>query len=210
MNDFKDLEKDFLNYKKEAGDVLYVSCFGKTFLDNETSEYKLAEKVSGVIIDNGFGVLHGGYSGVMEAVSKGAVNAIKKDKTKNKYYNIGVPMHVFDRELTRSAEINLPPAKDISDRKKALVEFCDICVVLPSGGFGTMVEVLEIFHLNQIAEKFGGKIRPLIFIKGNWKKILDNLYKNLDIQNQKGGESFTYFIDSTKELDEILKKINIS
>ncbi len=208
VNEYKDLEKTFLRYKKNTGNVSYVSCFGKTFLDNDTKEYKLAEEASGIVVENGFGVLHGGYSGVMEAVSKGAKIAIDNNKLRNKYYNVGVPMRVFDKELERSSEVNLPAAKDISDRKKVLVECCDICLVLPSGGFGTLVETIEIFHLNQLAEKFGEKIRPIIFIKGNWKTLFDDLYKNLDMKKQKNGESFTYFIDSLEELDIILRQIN--
>ncbi|HNS34408.1 MAG TPA: LOG family protein [bacterium] len=203
-NEFNDLKKSFLEYKKKAGNINYIACFGKTFLDKDSQEYKLAKDVSELIIKNGFGVIHGGYTGIMEASSLGADRAIKKDKEKNKYWNIGVPMIVFDKELERSSEINLPPAKDISDRKKALIEFCDICVVLPSGGFGTILEALEIFHTNQLAEKFGGKIRPLVFIGGNWKKIFNSLYRNLDMNKQKNGESFVYFIKSLKELDGIL------
>lgn len=116
-------------------------------------------------------------------------------------------MRVIDKELARSADVNLPTAKDMSDRKKALVEFCDICVVLPSGGFGTILEALEIFHLNQIAEKFGGKIRPIIFMGGNWKKIINFLYENLDMRNQGAGENFVSFINTADELGEILQSM---
>lgn len=207
INEFNDLKKAFLNYKKKAGNISYVACFGKTFIDKNSREYELAENVAELIIDDGFGVIHGGYTGIMEASSYGADRAIKKDKNKNSYWNIGVPMVIFDKELKRASKINLPTAKDISDRKKALIEFCDICVVLPSGGFGTILESLEIFHINQLAEKFGGKIRPLIFIGGNWQKIFDSLYKNLDMNKQKGGESFVYFIKSLKELNNILDTI---
>ena len=207
-NEFNHLKKSFLEYRKKAGNINYVACFGKTFLDKRSHEYGLAENAAELIIENGYGIIHGGYCGAMEALSYGATKAIIKDKKKNKYWNIGVPMVTFDKELKRSSEINLPPAKDISDRKKALIDFCDICVVLPTGGFGTILESLEIFHMNQIAEKFGGKIRPLIFIDGNWEKIFDNLYKNLDMNKQKNGELFAYFVKSLKELNDILSILN--
>lgn len=208
-NEFNDLKKCFLDYKKKAGNISYIACFGKTFIDKKSQEYELAENVAETVVKNGFGVIHGGYTGVMEASSHGADKAIEKDRKKNKYWNIGVPMVTFDKELKRASKVNLPPAKDISDRKKALIEFCDICVVLPSGGFGTILESLEIFHMNQLAEKFGGKIRPLIFIGGNWKKIFTSLYKNLDMNNQKDGESFVYFVKSIKEVEKILDSIKI-
>ena len=205
QNTFDKLEAEFEAFKEKAGGISYVACFGKTFLEKESEEFKLAENVAELLVDSGFGVIHGGYCGVMEASSNGANRAIAKDKTKNSYWNIGVPMKTFDAELAHSSFVNLPSAEDIGDRKKALISFCDICVILPSGGFGTLLESLEIFHNNQIAEKFGGKIKPLIFVKGNWKKIFDGLYQQLDMNKQSGGDKFCYFIDTTEELGGILK-----
>lgn len=207
QNTFDKLETEFKIFKEKAGGVSYVACFGKTFLDKESEEFKLAESVAETIVDNGFGVIHGGYCGVMEASSNGANRAIAKDEKKNSYWNIGVPMKTFDAELSHSSAINLPSAENIGDRKKALIEFCDICVVLSSGGFGTLLESLEIFHNDQIAEKFGGKIKPLIFIGGNWKKIFDDLYQQLDMNKQGGGDKFCRFIDTVEELELILKEI---
>lgn len=207
LNQFDDLKKAFNKYRKLAGSPAYAACFGKTFLDPKSPEYKLAEKVSALLVEHGFGIIHGGYIGVMEAASKGADRAINLDKKKNLYWNVGVPMKTFDKELARSSRVNLPAAKDISDRKKALIEFCDICVVLPSGGFGTLLESLELFHMNQIAEKFGGKIRPLIFLGGNWKKIFDDLYRDLDMNKQKGGQSFVSFPKTLNQLERVILKI---
>lgn len=207
MNQFEDLKKAFARFKKLAGSPSYAACFGKTFLDQKSSEYKTADKVAQLLIEHGFGVIHGAYSGVMEASSRGADKAIAADKKKNHYWNIGVPMRIFDKELKRSSRVNLPSAKDISDRKRALIDFCDVCIVLPSGGFGTLLESLEIFHMNQLAEKFGGKIRPLIFLKGNWKKIFDDLYRDLDMTKQKGGQSFAYFPKTIGQLEKIIIRL---
>ncbi|EKE25899.1 MAG: hypothetical protein ACD_5C00008G0010 [uncultured bacterium] len=204
---FKDLKKSFRYHKKKAGDIKYVACFGKTFLEKEHDTYDISLNIGKCLIENGFGVLHGGYSGAMEAVSKGAEIAIQDSSDKNNSWNIGVPMEMFDRELNRSSKINLPPAKDIVDRKKALTHFCDACVVLPSGGIGTVLEAIELFHLNQLAEKFGGEIKPIIFIGKHWKELMDNIMEKLDMEKQKGGEEFTHFIDSVDQLVPILNKI---
>ncbi len=198
---FNDMEKSFLYHKKKAGDIKYISCFGKTFLEKEHVAYKVTKKIGEHLIENGFGILHGGYSGAMEAVSYGANNAIINNNERNFHWNIGVPMKLFDKELKRSSKVNLPAAKDIVDRKKALTHFCDACIVLPSGGMGTILEAIELFHLNQLAEKFGGKIRPIIFVGKNWKELMDNIFEKLDIGKQKGGESFVYFIESFEQLN---------
>lgn len=207
-NSFEQIESAFVEFKKKAGNPYYVAIFGKTFLDENTQEYKLARKVAYKVIEIGFGVLHGAYAGVMKAVNEGAESAIRKLK-KNEYFNVGVPLKMIDQELPRSSNINLPPAETIGDRKKALIEFCDVCVVMPSGGFGTMLESLEIFHMNQLAEKFGGKIRPLIFIGERWNTIFEALYKNLDMNKQKTGESFCHFINDIKQLELILSEIEL-
>lgn len=202
---FEGLKSAFEEYRARAGNPLYIACFGKTFLEPESEMYKLSERIGEVVVENGFGVLHGGYIGAMGAVSKGANTAIEKDASKNEYWNIGVPMYLFDKELERSSSAHLPAARDISDRKEALVTFCDACVVLPSGGFGTLLETLEIFHSNQIAEKFGGKIRPLFFVGDNWKPLFEAICEHLDMNKQSSGETFTHFLASVEELERELK-----
>lgn len=207
-NDYKSLVKAFNGFKKKAGDIKYVACFGKTFLSVDEPEYKVAQIVAKTIVSSGYGVIHGGYVGAMKAVSDGARLAISENSKANDYWNIGVPMKTFDASLERSSIVNLPTARDISDRKKALVELCDVCVVLPSGGFGTLVEALDIFHNNQLTEKFGGQIRPLIFIGGNWKELMKEIHTKLDMRSQKGGEDFCYYIKTVKQLQKILATIN--
>lgn len=204
---FEDLTDSFKKYSADAGNPAYIACFGKTFLEPESEAYKLSERIAEVIVENGFGVLHGGYIGAMEAVSQGANAAISKDPSKNEYWNIGVPLELIDGELKRSSSVHLPAAKDIFDRKKALVTLCDACVVLPSGGFGTLLETLEIFHPNQLAEKFGGKVRPLFFVGDNWKILFEEMRKHLDMKKQSAGEAFTHFLSSVEELDSELKQL---
>jgi predicted Rossmann-fold nucleotide-binding protein len=200
---FRDMENVFRNYKKRAGNIPYVSCFGPTFIDPCDPVCKMAEKFGEYLIESGFGVVHGGYCGVMEAVSKGADRAINKDKRKNKYWNIGVPMVTFDQELKRSSMVNLPSAVDIFDRAKALVLFGDICVVFPKGGFGTVLEFLGVFHSNQIAKKFGGKIRPLIFVGKRWESFFAYLPKVM----YKFDHDFCYFVNTKRGLIKAFNEI---
>ena len=208
-NSFQNLKESFLCYKNNAGDISYVACFGKTFLDPQSQDYQNAKMISEFLVGKGLGVIHGGYSGIMEAASKGAQKAIANDPDKNHYWNIGVPMKTFDQELARSAKINLPAAVDISDRKKALIEFCDLCLVFATGGVGTLLESIEIIHNNQIAQKFGGKIRPIIFFQGNWQNIMDNIYQNLDLNHQSRADQYVHFVNSVEELKSLLTKIKI-
>lgn len=205
---FKTLENSFVDYKRQSGARGYVGCFGKTFVPEEHIDFALAREVGAQIVANDFGVIHGGYIGIMKAVSLGADEAIKSDGLKNKYWNIGVPFAVFDNELPRAAEINLPPASDLLDRIKALLTFCDACIVLPSAGFGTLAEVVLLFHLNQLAEKFSlDKPKPMLLLGLKWKSLFQNLYEMLDMTKQSRDEGFISFGTTIADAQTFFKKI---
>ena len=208
MNNYEKIRESFNKYKQKAKVDKYIACFGKTFISKSSLEYRMSKKIGYLNIKQGFGVIHGGYSGVMEAISFGADKAINEFDAANKYWNIGVPMKTFDKSLKRSSRVNLPACNDILDRKRALIELCDICVVLPSGGIGTVLETLGIFHLNQIAEKFGGKIRPIIFIGSNWKRIIKYLLSKLNMSSQSIGDNFTYFCKNYEDYEKLIKKLS--
>lgn len=205
---FKNLEDSFAEYKRLSGARGYVACFGKTFVAEDHPDFALAREVGAQIVANDFGVIHGGYIGIMKGVSLGADEAIKNDSSKNTYWNIGVPFAVFDNELSRAAETNLPPAPDLLDRIKALITFCDACIVMPSAGFGTLSEVALLFHLNQLTEKFSlGKPKPMLLLGEKWQSLFQNLYQTLDMTKQSKGEDFISFGATNEDVQTFLKKI---
>ncbi len=204
-----ELKASFEHYKEQGGSQLYAACFGKTFIDSESTAYREATAIGKLAIEKGFGVLHGGYSGLMDAVSTGASEAIA-GRGLSPNWNIGVPMYTFDADtkIKRTESVHLPAARDIYARKEALVTFNDVCIVLPVGGFGTLLETIDIFHANQLAEKFGGKIRPIIFMGEHWKKLFtEELPKYLDMHLQKDGDNFCYFVTTTEEVGQLLETI---
>ena len=199
-----EVKKQFEEIKKNAKCSKYIACFGKTFIDKGSEEYKISEKIGALIIKEGFGVLHGGYIGTMEAVSEGANKGIK-DFKRNEFWNIGVPMKLFDKDVKRATCLHLE-TDDIFDRKRVLIELCDLCVVLPVGGVGTLLEAIEIFHLNQINEKFGEKIRQIIFFGKIWENLISEILNKLNLDKQSKGESFITFVNNLKELEEAINK----
>lgn len=201
------IQKELLEIKEQAGNPKYISCFGKTFVEKDAPEYQTSKDIGEIIVDNGFGIMHGGYIGTMEAVSEGANISIQKDQNKNENWNIGVPMKTFDKDLKRADCKQLSASDNILDRKRILVENCDACVVLPIGGIGTLLEVIEIFHINQINTKFGGEIKPIIFYGKIWKELMDTISDKLDLKGQSDGSSFVTFINSLDELKEALKSL---
>jgi predicted Rossmann-fold nucleotide-binding protein len=204
MSELEQIKKEFLEFKGKAGNPAYVACFGKTFVGEDNRNYGISQDIGKLIIENGFGVLHGGYIGTMQAVSSGANEAIKLDPNKNAFWNIGVPMKTFDADVKRADCAHLTATENIFDRKRILIEMCDICVVLPIGGVGTLLEVIELFHINQINSKFGGKITPIIFYGKMWKELMSDLTRKLDLSGQSNGSDFTTYVDTLGELREVL------
>lgn len=205
MTGLEDIKKEFLAFKEKAGNPAYVACFGKTFVDEGSQNYEISQKIGKVIVENDFGILHGGYIGTMQAVSSGANESIKLGPKKNEFWNVGVPMKIFDADVKRADSVHLTATENIFDRKRILIEMCDVCVVLPIGGMGTLLEVTEVFHINQINSKFGGKITPIIFYGKLWKELMSNIKEKLDLTGQSNGDSFTTYVDDLDQLKKELK-----
>ena len=69
MNNYEKIRESFNKYKQKAKVDKYIACFGKTFISKSSLEYRMSKKIGYLNIKQGFGVIHGGYSGVMEAIS---------------------------------------------------------------------------------------------------------------------------------------------
>ncbi len=191
-----------------AGNPLYISCNGKTFLDTTSPEFLFAKEIGELLIEQGFGIIHGGYTGIMQAVSEGADIAIDRDTRKSIHLNIGVPLAHINNELPLSSRVNCPPAQTLFERQELLLTHASAALIFPSGGFGTLAEAVQLFHMNQHAKKFNTDVvRPIIFIGGPWKQIFAHLVSHLDMNNQSIGEESTYFIETKEELLDILKKL---
>lgn len=117
-----------------------VSIFGsaRSLPDGET--YKAAEKISRLLVENGFHVISGGGPGVMEAANKGAAEAGGK--------SVGLHIHL-PREQAPNTYANIRlDFKYFFIRKVMFVKYAVAYVILP-GGFGTMDELFEALTLIQ-------------------------------------------------------------
>jgi len=119
-----------------------------------------------LLAEKGITVVSGGFSGVMEDVSRGAKEAggktvgvtyYKEGSTKGKRAN-----PFIDEEMI---------AKDIFERIRTMIDISDGFVVL-KGGTGTLLElaaVLEHINKDMITPK------PLVAIGDFWKGVSENL-----------------------------------
>lgn len=190
---------------KQKTSKKYVAIFGKTFIDSTSQEYIRLQNFAGNIIENDFGVVHGGYIGLMKAVSDGANNVINKNK-KDKELNIGVLEEKLEANgIPKSDCVHTIPAKGIMERVDTLLQLCDYVIISEKGGFGTLLEMVGAFHVNQLNKKFGGIVKPIIFVGDVWQKLYNDIIISLDMHNQDDGKSFIHFVKTYDEALDVIK-----
>ena len=143
-----------------------ITVFGPSECSRESALYKSAEHLGQLLTDSGFGIVNGGYEGVMEAVSRGA-SSVKGGV-------IGITAEVY---FARGREANEFITKEITvksavDRLMELLDLADAfiaCGISP----GTLVEVTTAwdYMLKDFIEK-----KPLILIGKEWKEVCTILF----------------------------------
>lgn len=167
---FKIMSEFVVGYEKMARIGPCISVFGsaRTKLDNKY--FQMAEKVSFLLAERGYGIITGGGPGIMEAGNKGA----QRGGGKSVGLNIDLP---FEQN-------NNPFIDDDKNlhfdyffvRKVVFVKYAQGFVVLP-GGFGTMDELFEAMTLIQ-THKIDK--RPIVLIgKDYWSGLVDWIKKNM-------------------------------
>ncbi|MDE5833102.1 MAG: TIGR00730 family Rossman fold protein [Desulfovibrio sp.] len=139
-----------------------VSIFGSARSKPDSGEYEAAEKLAGLLVKAGFGVITGGGPGVMEAANKGASEA----------GGTSVGLHI---KLPHEQECNKYVKTRCSFRyffirKFMFVKYAKAYIVMP-GGMGTIDELSEAFVLAQT-----GKTKPfpiILYDSRFWSGLMD-------------------------------------
>ncbi len=203
--------------KQKSKAKRFASILGKSIIDPQSEEYKIIEEFTKILLDNGYGVIHGGYSGgAMSAVNDTTTRYIKENKL-SRYINIGVPQTQHDSLWSRVTGAQFTnSAQDIFARLK-LVTSGDIAIICPLGGIGTELEETIIFHENIVHEEMNKhghqeKITPLIFFQTkngtDWKALIKKKISTLatsikDISDYK----WLYFVNSLEEFNLLITNL---
>lgn len=145
-----------------------VTIFGSARLKPEDKYYQMAEKLGQLLVQNGFSVITGGGSGIMEAANKGAAEAGGQSVG----MNIKLP---FEQKPNPYANLQLD-YKYFFIRKVMFVKYAVAYVIMP-GGYGTMDELFEALTLIQTK-----RVRsfPLILMgREYWQGLLDWLKNSM-------------------------------
>ena len=147
-----------------------IVVFGSARIKEDNKFYKLAERVTSLLVDKGFGITTGGGPGIMEAANKGAFSA----KGSSSGINIELPHE-------QSANKFIDPDKLLNFRyffirKVMFTKYAQGYVLLP-GGFGTLDELFEVLTLIQTHKT--AQFPVILLGSEYWKGIVEVIEKDL-------------------------------
>lgn len=143
-----------------------IAVFGSSEPIEGEPLYETAYQLGTLLADRGFDVCTGGYSGVMEAASKGA-----REKGGEVF---GVTVGMFSARTPNRYISKHFHEKDLYQRTKRLIELGDGYIIL-HGKSGTVAELTFLWALHR-----GGKLKdkPIVLLGEFWKDLLMILKEN--------------------------------
>jgi hypothetical protein len=152
----------------------FVTVFGSSIPCPGDEEYEIAYKLGKILAHNNINVCSGGFQGIMDAVSKGAVE--------NGSDAIGVTLNIYNvlpsKYLTKEIKCNT-----LFERLENLIEIGDAYVIL-QGGTGTLLElslIWEFMNKNMI------EIKPIAGYGKMWSEIVGIMEKQILKEKRKTG-----------------------
>jgi uncharacterized protein (TIGR00725 family) len=163
-----------------------ITIFGPSECKPDSALYQSSERLGALLAEAGFGIVNGGYEGVMEAVSKGASsrNSGVIGITAEVYYARGREANQF---ITKQISV-----KSANDHLMELIDLADAyiaCSISP----GTLIEVATAwdYMLKRFMEE-----KPLILLGKEWKQLCEILFS---LSTYQGKEYLVQFADSPEE-----------
>jgi uncharacterized protein (TIGR00730 family) len=130
-----------------------VTVFGSARTARDAPAYLQAVRLGERMVQNGWYVVTGAATGIMEAGHRGA------GRDRSMGLNIMLPFEQEANEVIRG-DGKLVTMKYFFTRKLMFVKECDAVVCLP-GGFGTLDEAFEVLTLLQTGKR---ELMPLVFL----------------------------------------------
>jgi len=141
-----------------------VTLFGSSLPSEGSPAYQEARELGRALAESGFAVCNGGYSGLMEASSRGAREASG--------HTIGVTCSLWPRPANQWIQEEVR-TNSLSERIMTLIARGDAFVVLP-GGTGTLAELAmawELMNKSALSATVGGR-KPLLLLGSYWQPVI--------------------------------------
>ena len=171
-----------------------ITVFGSSQPVESDKQYKLAYELGVLLAKNGFDVCTGGFFGIMEAVSKGAVE--------NGADAIGIIVDHWggaaNKFVTREIKCNT-----LFERINKLIDTGDGYVIL-QGGTGTLLELAAVWELSN-KRLMGNK--PIACHSSMWKEIVSVMNNQMKFEGRNDdlvksfntvGEIVSYLVTNTQ------------
>jgi uncharacterized protein (TIGR00730 family) len=147
-----------------------VTIFGGSKCREPDPEYAQAMRVGELLVDSGFTICTGGYSGVMEAASRGAHERGGRV--------IGITMNQFKSEPNRYLTEKMP-SEHFYERLQRLITQ-SVGYIALRGGMGTVTEVSLVWNKLQTRVL---DPRPLVLLGDCWPPIVKEWQRHLAVSD---------------------------
>jgi uncharacterized protein (TIGR00730 family) len=174
----------------KAGERM-VTIFGGSKAREGDPEYAEAQRVGELLAAAGFTICTGGYSGVMEAASRGAHEGGGRV--------IGVTMNQFRSEPNRYLTDKFPSAHFYERLQRLITR--SVGYVALRGGMGTVTEISLVWNKMQTGVL---EPRPLVLLGDCWPPIVKEWQRHLAVNDN--DVQFLDFAVSPDEAVEIIKR----
>jgi len=167
-----------------------ITIFGSAIPTEDDAQYKFAYELGATLAQNGFNICSGGYSGIMEAASKGAYD--------NGGFVYGVTIELWNKEPNSYITVEVREQK-LFERITKLLELGDAYIIL-QGGTGTLLEFAAVW---EYANKNLQQEKPIICHSNMWKETVDVINKQMLLENRR--TDLIKCCDTVEEIVESLK-----
>jgi hypothetical protein len=150
-----------------------IAVFGSSRALPGDGDYEQGVTCGRLLAEAGFGVVTGGYGGLMEAVSRGAADA------GGHVVGVTVPDAFPDRSGANAFVAEEVATPQIVERIHQLTDRTAGAIVLP-GSIGTLTELAMAWNLSFIARFSGGAQKPIVTVGRTWQDLVAHLTAVLD------------------------------
>jgi uncharacterized protein (TIGR00730 family) len=147
-----------------------VTIFGGSKCAEDHAEYREAQRVGELLAQAGFTICTGGYSGVMEAASRGAHGRGGRV--------LGITMKQFDKQPNRYLTEKFP-SEHFYERLQRLITQ-SVGYIALRGGMGTVTEISLVWNKMQTRVL---EPRPLVLLGDCWQPIITAWQQHLVVND---------------------------
>lgn len=168
-----------------------VTIFGGSKCVESDLAYAQAHRVGELLADAGFTICTGGYSGVMEAASRGAHERGGRV--------IGITMNQFTIEPNRYLTEKIPSAHFYERLQRLITQ--SVGYIALRGGMGTVTEISLVWNKIQTRVL---EPRPLVLLGDCWPSVVSAWQKHLAVNDD--DVRLLQFADSPEEAVAIIRE----